>query len=214
MCYFWTMRTKNKPIEQTPRSFIETARRAQIIACAIETIAALGYAQASLAQIGKRCGVSKGVITYHFASKDELMNDVASEVLANFAAFVVPRMEGKPTVADELGAFFEANAAFLQAHRPQILVLLEITDHLRQEQDPAALLSSISASDRRGLGALLRRGQAQGEFRDFDSEIMAAAILALRNSMIEQATADPGLDLTRYVRELVTMITLATRRNP
>ena len=50
-------------------SFIEKARRTQIIECAIETIAEVGYAQASLGQIAKRAQISKGVISYHFANK-------------------------------------------------------------------------------------------------------------------------------------------------
>lgn len=40
-------------------SFIEAARRTQLIAYAIETIASLGYAQASLAHIAKLAGISK-----------------------------------------------------------------------------------------------------------------------------------------------------------
>ena len=42
-------------------SFIEKARRTQIVECAIETIAEVGYAQASLGQIAKRAQISKGL---------------------------------------------------------------------------------------------------------------------------------------------------------
>src|SRR6202453_4771003 len=47
------------------RTFIETARRAQIVAAAIDTIAELGYAQASFARIADRVGISRGLISYH-----------------------------------------------------------------------------------------------------------------------------------------------------
>ena len=43
------------------RTFIETARRAQIVHAAIATIAEVGYARASLARIGARIGISKGL---------------------------------------------------------------------------------------------------------------------------------------------------------
>lgn len=205
------MSTKNTPADQPVRSFIETARRAQIISAAIGTIAELGYGQASLAQIGKRAGISKGVITYYFASKEDLMREVAADVLTAFAAFVIPRMEGKPTVAAELRAFFEANAAFLTAQRPACLALLEIASALHPSDAGLAMLPRITSADISALEALLLRGQEQGEFRDFDRRVMAVSILALRNSMVEQAAADPDLDLAAYVNEVVTLVALATR---
>lgn len=76
LCYISSMRTKNASGGQKRPSFIEAARRAQIIECAIETIAMLGYAQASLAQIAKRAGISKSVITYHFTGEEELIEQV------------------------------------------------------------------------------------------------------------------------------------------
>ena len=51
-------------------TFTETARRAQILACAIGAIAESGYGRASLAEIARRAGVSKGVVSYYFTSKD------------------------------------------------------------------------------------------------------------------------------------------------
>ena len=75
------MRTNsNLDVQQTSRSFIEEARRAQIVGFAIDTIAELGYGQASLARIAGRAGISKGVIGYHFAGKDDLMREVVAEV--------------------------------------------------------------------------------------------------------------------------------------
>ena len=51
------MRSENgKSGQPKDRTFIETARRAQIVAAAIDTIAELGYGQASLARIAERAG--------------------------------------------------------------------------------------------------------------------------------------------------------------
>ena len=49
---------------------------------AIDTIAEVGYANASLARIAVRLGISKGVISYHFAGKDDLIAEIVSQVLA------------------------------------------------------------------------------------------------------------------------------------
>ena len=55
------------------RTFTETARRAQIVTAAIDTIAELGYGRASLARIAETAGTSKSVILYHFSGKDDLI---------------------------------------------------------------------------------------------------------------------------------------------
>jgi hypothetical protein len=47
------MRSETSPCGQRERTFIETARRGQIAAAAIETIAELGYGQASLTRIAR-----------------------------------------------------------------------------------------------------------------------------------------------------------------
>ncbi len=96
-------------------SFIEAARRAQIIESAIETIADAGYAHASLAQIARRAGISKGVISYHFADKDELIRRVVSEILGAFDSYMRPRVQAERSAAAAmLRVYIESNVAFMR----------------------------------------------------------------------------------------------------
>jgi hypothetical protein len=68
------------------RSLTATARRAQIIAATIETIAELGYGQASFGRIAERAGLSSTrLISYHFADKQELL--LAGQRSGEFRAF-------------------------------------------------------------------------------------------------------------------------------
>src|ERR1700723_819410 len=92
---------------QQDRSFIENARRAQIIECAIEAIAELGYATASLAEIAKRAGVSKGVISYHFAGKAELIEQVVNSLLEKGGAMMLPRVVAEHDAIGMLRAYIE-----------------------------------------------------------------------------------------------------------
>ena len=72
-----------------PRTFTERARRAQIVDAAIETIAELGYARASFAQIARRAALSStGLISYHFAGKDELIAEVIASIYSTIGAFM------------------------------------------------------------------------------------------------------------------------------
>ena len=99
------------------RTFIETARRAQIIAAAIDTIAELGYGQASLARIAATAGASKGVIIYHFGGKDELIRELVGELSAKGRAYLGPRLEAEPTGAGMLRSYIESNLAFIRENR-------------------------------------------------------------------------------------------------
>ena len=66
------MADKNK--DRTHPTFIEEARRKQIIASTILTLAKRGFVNTSLADIADQIGVTKGVISYHFDGKDDLIN--------------------------------------------------------------------------------------------------------------------------------------------
>src|SRR5215472_15446375 len=110
------MQSGNSPIgQETGRTFTETARRAQIVAAAIDTIAELGYGQASLARIAEAAGTSKGVIIYHFGGKDELIKELLQELIAKASEYMRPRIEAEQTGAGMLRVFIESNLAFMAA---------------------------------------------------------------------------------------------------
>ncbi|MFC6819328.1 TetR/AcrR family transcriptional regulator, partial [Nonomuraea dietziae] len=125
------MRSENEASGQKPRSFIEQARRAQIMASAIEVIAEVGFAKASLALIAKHAGISKGVISYHFAGKDELMEQVVDHVYSGIADFVLARMEGESTATGLLRTHLLTVAEHMRDHRVQLMALGEIFHNLR-----------------------------------------------------------------------------------
>jgi AcrR family transcriptional regulator len=65
----------------TPESFIQRARRAQVVASAIAVMADVGYPKASFTRIAAHAGISPGLITYHFKTKDALVGAVVSEIV-------------------------------------------------------------------------------------------------------------------------------------
>ena len=197
------------------RTFTETARRAQIVRAAIETIAELGYGRASFGQIAKRAGLSStGLISYHFAGKDELMSEVVTEVMGTFTAFVLPRMQAQRTKAGQLRAFVESNVDFMRTHRTPLVALLDIMAGARRDDGSPLHGAGVAEADVAKLTEFLHEGQQAGEFRRFDPRVMAVAIMSLRNGVLRALAADPDLDLDIYERELVTLVALATRKEP
>src|SRR5471032_3229332 len=106
------MQSEIETIDQPRPSFIEVARRAQIIECAIDAIAELGFAQASLAQIAKRAGVSTGVISYYFAGKDALIREVGSHVFTTGRGSIEPLVQQQSDARSALRTFIEASVTY------------------------------------------------------------------------------------------------------
>jgi len=83
------MRTKQAT---GPATFTQRKRRDQLVGCAIEAIAQLGYPRTTVAEVARRAGVSKGVVTYHFPAKDDLIQAVITDVIAEMAQYLEPRL--------------------------------------------------------------------------------------------------------------------------
>src|SRR5215469_14718341 len=116
-----------------PRAtFTNAARRAQIVESAIDTIAELGYAQASFARIARRAGLSSTrLISYHFAEKDDLVREVLATVVGRFTDYVQPRVDAETEPSARLRTALEANIEFMRANRRDVVTLQEIQRNYR-----------------------------------------------------------------------------------
>ena len=189
------------------RSFIELARRAQIVSEAIRTIEDVGYARASLGQIAQSLGISKGVISYHFASKDELIQEVIRTSLELGSEHLAKWLESAETETDKLRAYITGNLAFFRDHRAHAVALVEIYTARAADYRPDGQRSVTMLED------LLARGQRTGEFRDFSTRVMATIIRTAIEIVPVRIATDDDVDLDEYARELVDVFTLATSAN-
>src|SRR5271170_6174593 len=207
------MRSESNPNGQPKgRTFIETARRAQIVAAAIDTIAELGYGQGSLARIAERAGTSKGVIIYHFGSKDELIRELVAELSAKGRAYMNPRLEAETTGAGMLRTYIQANLSFIRENRNHVTAVVQIALNARSADGGSLYDLSIREAGAEALRQLLVYFQSTGEFRaDFDPAVMAMTIRATLDAVPGQLARDPDLDLGRYGRELADLFHIATR---
>lgn len=197
--------------EPGKRSFIEIARRAQIIQCAIETIATIGYAQASLAQIASRAGISKGVISYHFDGKDELMMQIVTDIYTKGSEYMVPLILAEATPDGMLRAYIRSNVEFVGNHRLEVMALSEIFLNLRAADGALRFDAKAEEPVITPLEDLLRGGQEAGVFRAFALRPMAMTIRRAIDAVTPQLMADPDLDVATYARELVELFDRATR---
>ena len=207
------MWSESNPVgQQVGRTFTETARRAQIVAAAIDTIAELGYGRASLARIAETAGTSKGVIIYHFGGKDELIRELVAELVARGVAYMEPRIDAESTGAGKLRAYIESNLAFMRKNRNHVVAIVEIVLNARAADGSRLYDFSIQDAGVAALQQLLAHFQGTGEFRaGFDPHVMAMAIRAAINAVPAQLARDPALDVGHHAHELADLFHVATR---
>ncbi|MGA8114984.1 MAG: TetR/AcrR family transcriptional regulator [Actinocatenispora sp.] len=205
-----------KARERTRPTFTESARRAQIITAAIGAFAELGYARTSFAKIAQRAGLSStGMISYHFAGKDDVVRACFTEIMAVTTDFMKPRIDAATGHAAKLRAYIESNVELLRAHPGHVRALVEMIGNAK-DADGRPIGDTSVLTGRVGLfEAHLRAGQQAGEFTDFDPRVMAIAITGAIDALVGAHTGtDGGLDLDRCGRELADTFQRATGPTP
>lgn len=148
------------PPTTSRRAAATAARRAQIIAASIATIAELGYRRTTFGRIAERGGLSSTrLISYHFASKDDLVAAVVADIFTSINEFLIDRAREDPATrplqnppdtvqrprnssgADELRAYITGVVAFVDAHRVRMRALQSIFAAVHDEPRNAAAYS-------------------------------------------------------------------------
>jgi AcrR family transcriptional regulator len=195
------------------RTFTDLARRAQIAQCAAEAIAEVGYANASMAEIARRAGVAKSVLSYHFSDKAELMGEVLRTALATYAKFMEPRMTRATSATDKLRTYLTGTADYAVEHRTLHVAVIEIAFNATSADGRPLVATMPLQAPEPLVEDILRQGQRDGELRDFDVAVVAGVVRsAITHDMVMWERADPGASLRAYADELVRLFDLGIRQ--
>ncbi|PZF84451.1 TetR/AcrR family transcriptional regulator [Jiangella anatolica] len=206
------MRPRNGATDQKDRSFIEAARRDQIVKAAIETLADLGYSKTSFARIAERAGISAGLISYHFDHKAELFQQVVADINALTDAWLTERIGDADSYREALRRLIEGFVLFCDTHRSQVLALGQVLAGAGGQENGELVRSQREQSVGQ-LEQMLREGQEHGEFRDFSPRFMAATLLGSLEAIPRELYSRPGADVAAYAKELSMTYDLAVRRS-
>ncbi len=178
-------------------TFTEEARRAQLLAAAIETVNEVGYQRASLAAIGERANVAKSAIAYYFDSKDALLLSIvdgAFSALGDALTAILPQLEGP---AARLEAYAETYLTHVDQHRAAVAAAAEIVvSHRRPDGVPLYLVQQTDES------ALLREILAEGmharSFRPMPLDVAVEIAESILDRSITLVQRDLGADIAEY----------------
>ncbi len=201
------MRSDSKPAGKSKLSFIEEARRRQIVDTAIVIIANRGYSQASLSEIARGVGCSKGVISYHFEGKEELVEEILSRLLREPAEFIKRRVDATKTALDKLRAYVEANFEYMQDHRDQYVALVDLWGSRGWSEGRNRFDADAYGPSRSYLSHIFKLGEEDGQFRSLPGSTMASVVQAAIDGVMLQWVFDQdAIDLDACEAQILDMI--------
>ena len=121
-------------------------------------------------------------------------------------AHMADRMAAADGPARALEAYIRGVTEFVSGHRREMKAVLEIFLGGGITYTPGTELVALSPVE-----GILRAGQSAGEFRQFDTRVMAAVIQRAVDGLPFLLETHPDIDPGAYAGELVTTFTLATR---
>jgi TetR/AcrR family transcriptional regulator, fatty acid metabolism regulator protein len=195
-------------------TFTQRKRRDQLVECTIEAIVELGYPRTTVAEVARRAGVSKGVVTYHFPAKDDLIQAVITDVIAEMAQYLEPRLRAAdPLQYPErfVAAYLTNWTGYIQTHGRDVLALVRVYNTFRDETGRPNPAFDVRATDITIVAQILRHGQQTGRLGSFDPQIMATVMKAALDDLLTQYADNPELDLQAYGAELVALFERATQ---
>jgi len=205
------MRTGNSDGTTPDRgTFTQTARRAQLVGCAIDALVEVGYQQTTVAEVARRAAVSKGVVTYYFPARDDLIWAVVAAVFASVGEQVGSRLEDVPPrsfVATYVGAWVD----YYRTYHREMMAIAEIWTSFRDASGRPHLDARTLDGERTLVETVLAAGQAEGTLGDFSPRVVAITLKAALDGLLAQLALEPAIDLDAYCDELVGLFDRATR---
>src|SRR3954453_16402870 len=175
----------------------------------VAVVAEVGFAGASLAAIAQRAGLSKGLLSYHFRDKDDLMEQTALWVFADFEESVVAGLDISTPAPDLLRQIVRQVAPHGVGPRVQRRALDQIIRHLRGPDGAPRFSLADYESTYAAQEQLFRRGQREGTFRALETRVMAGTLQGARDTSLANADAHPDVDLEHYADQLADLLLAA-----
>lgn len=180
-----------RPGPAKDRTFIEQARRNQILDAALELFARKGYNQTSLSDIAAKLNVSKGVISYHFDGKTELGAEAVRHMLRRYGEFVRERLESKTTMREKLLELPAACIDFVTGNPSSYFIYLDTVGSFGTTADRRKFMARADAGMRVLICDLLQQAQARKEIPRFPAAPVADVLQAAVDGLTEQAAMAP-----------------------
>lgn len=164
-------------VPRAESTFINEARRRQIVAATVRVLAEHGLSGTSLSRIAKAADLSSaGLITYHFADKDDVFVTLTGELLADMSVLLDDRLAATgDDPVERFRTYVRTHVAWQQQHPDEVSALWRLATGWKAPGRDCAFDEAPMVDP---LRSILADGQRAGAFRDFDLDTVTAVVAA------------------------------------
>lgn len=193
---------------------VRDLRRGQIVAAARRLVAEQGLESLTIGALEDRLAFTRGVITYHFANKDEIVRAVLASAVDEIDAAVAAEVEAGPTASDRVRAMIRGTVRGFVDRTEAGRVLMTFWGRLGSDAKARQANRELYARYRRSAARVLRRARADGEIGEVDPAAMAALLVGVVLGIALQHYFDPGaIDVDAATEEAVQAVMARLRRS-
>jgi AcrR family transcriptional regulator len=182
-------------------SALRGLRRGEIVAAARAIVAQRGMEALTIGALEGELRFTRGVITYHFRDKDEIVAAVLQSALEEIDASTHAQVAAGATPAEKVRAVLRANLRGFLEHREAGLILLSFWGRLSDAKVRKAN-AALFATYRERTASVLTAGRRAGAFAAHEAQALASVIVGVVIGLAAQVYFDPGgIDADRALEE-------------
>jgi AcrR family transcriptional regulator len=195
--------------ERPKRRRAETVER--LLDAALETFADIGFAAASVEDVCRRGGFTRGAFYSSFRTKDELFAALFARETARDLARAEELLAGIEDETDPVTAAVERCLSTFRADRTWVLVLTEYRLHAARHPEAAAALREHTAALHDRLTDLIEGASARAGVRlTVPARRLAGMVLALHDGMVVHGVGDDAASTDLERAALLLLLRAAT----
>ena len=170
-------------------------KAARIVESMRASVAARGIAGATFDHVASEAGVSRGLLHYHFGTKEQLLIEVVRRECDVRLERLERAIEAAGSAEDVLDALVRSFEDWL-GDGPAPVMIYEMLTLAQRNEEIAAELAELGRRTRSHLGDALERKRAGGVLSlRVDPELAAMFLFALADGVIVRRLSEPTLDI-------------------
>ncbi|MFN0148102.1 MAG: TetR/AcrR family transcriptional regulator [Dehalococcoidia bacterium] len=172
---------------------IAEIRRRQIVDAAIRVMAEKGWNDTSIDEITREAGVSRGLVSYHFRDKADLLSSMLARCSGAAQDVVTEAIEATPDPVERLRVTIRASLNLTREDPAIYDIFLHFMASGRSNPELGQQIRELYSGFRRGTAISIAHGQRIGLFRnDIDPAAAAARHIGAMTGFALQWLLDPG----------------------
>jgi len=168
-------------------------RRGQIVAVARKIVADEGLEALTIGSLEARLAFSRGVITYHFQNKDDIVHAVLESAIDEINAGIDAHLGTNLSAEEKLRTMLKMYVRGFLEHVEATRILLSFWGRISSDKRARKANANLYSAYRKGMAQLLEAAKASGEFTpDANVDAVAAALVGVVVGIAMQSYFEKG----------------------